>query len=235
MEYKYSQDDNFEDFACGRVIYHKTGMPSFPVRLANEIYRRCLSYLESKENITLYDPCCGGGYLLTVLGVQNNHSIGKLYGSDIDPTAVSLAADNLSLLTKAGLEKRKQELQQMYTQFGKQSHLDALDSLPVFANLLAKELPSEVFLLDILSDQLADRNFTADIICVDVPYGNMVSWSADDTDAINIMIQNLSHFMNEDTVLAVISDKKQKLNYDQFRRLEKNNIGKRKFELLQLL
>ena len=34
IEYKYVQNDNFEDFASGRVIYHMGGEPTFPVRLA---------------------------------------------------------------------------------------------------------------------------------------------------------------------------------------------------------
>lgn len=46
MEYKYSKDDNFEDFACGRVLYHRSGMPSFPVRLADEIFKRFMEHLE---------------------------------------------------------------------------------------------------------------------------------------------------------------------------------------------
>ena len=35
MKYKYCENDNFEDFASGRVIYGGTGVPNFPVRLGN--------------------------------------------------------------------------------------------------------------------------------------------------------------------------------------------------------
>lgn len=57
MEYLYCKDDNFEDFASGRVLYGGKGIPNFPVRLLNEIYGRTVSYLESKEDLVIYDPC----------------------------------------------------------------------------------------------------------------------------------------------------------------------------------
>lgn len=82
MNYKYFNDDNFEDFASGRVIYHKTGMPNFPVRLAGEIFFRCLQYTDKKD-ITLYDPCCGSSYMLTVLGLLNIQEIENIVASDI--------------------------------------------------------------------------------------------------------------------------------------------------------
>lgn len=36
-------------------------MTNFPVRLAQEIYKRCLQYSPKKDNICLYDCCCCGG------------------------------------------------------------------------------------------------------------------------------------------------------------------------------
>ena len=59
MEYKYTKNDNYEDFASGRVLYHVGGEPTFPVRLALEIYERCLLYSNKKTEISLYDCCCG--------------------------------------------------------------------------------------------------------------------------------------------------------------------------------
>ena len=73
MEYLYCKNDNFEDFASGRVIYGGKGIPNFPVRLLLEIYGRAKSYSEKKEELVIYDPCCGGGYALTVLGFLLNY------------------------------------------------------------------------------------------------------------------------------------------------------------------
>lgn len=71
MVYKYCKNENYEDLASGKVILHRTGYPNFPVRLAQEIFFRCLNYLDNSDSICIYDPCCGGGYLLTVLGFLN--------------------------------------------------------------------------------------------------------------------------------------------------------------------
>lgn len=51
MEYKYAKNENFEDFASGRVIYHMGGEATFPVRLTLEIYERCIQYSNKKTDI----------------------------------------------------------------------------------------------------------------------------------------------------------------------------------------
>ena len=43
MEYKFaSERTNYTDLASGNVFYSLPGHPAFPVRLASEIYQRCL-------------------------------------------------------------------------------------------------------------------------------------------------------------------------------------------------
>ena len=68
MEYLYCKDDNFQDFASGRVLYGGKGIPNFPIRLLLEIYGRALERSNKKEDLVIYDPCCGGGYSLRILG-----------------------------------------------------------------------------------------------------------------------------------------------------------------------
>lgn len=72
MEYLYCKDDNFQDFASGRVLYGGKGIPNFPIRLLLEIYGRALERSNKKEDLVIYDPCCGGGYSLTILGYFQN-------------------------------------------------------------------------------------------------------------------------------------------------------------------
>lgn len=55
MVYKYCENENFEDLASGRVIAQRAGFPNFPVRLAQEIFGRCCSYLETHDRICIYD------------------------------------------------------------------------------------------------------------------------------------------------------------------------------------
>lgn len=236
MEYKYCQNKNFEDLACGRVIYYKSGMTNFPVRLAQEIYGRCLSYLQEKENICIYDPCCGGGYLLTVLGFLNMGSINKIIGSDISDEAVDLAWHNLSLLTEEGLEKRIRQLDNYYIQFGKQSHKEAIDSAKRLMSIVKeheKRPAFSVFKGDILAKEtLIAKDFKADIVITDVPYGNLVSWKGSGQVPINILLENLIPILKPGSVVAICSDKKQKVKAENYKRLERQSVGKRKFEIL---
>ncbi len=228
MEYKYTPNENFEDLASGRVLYHMGGEPSFPVRLALEIYERCRQYSVKKSELTLYDCCCGGAYMLTVLGLMKNSTIAKLYGSDIDPKSLKLAKDNLSLLTPSGLHRRREELEALYQQFGKTSHMEALTSLDSIEKLLPEKLSASVFLRNAL--EAGALHFTPDIIITDVPYGNLVQWD-EGSGGSNQMMAALSGICGPDTILCICMDKKQKLQTDLYQRLERQMIGKRKFEI----
>lgn len=228
MEYKYTPNDNYEDFASGRVLYHMGGEPTFPVRLALEMYERALQYSRKKKDITLYDCCCGGAYMLTILGLLKNTSISNLYGSDIDAKSLKLAEDNLSLLTKAGLNNRRGELEALYKSYGKNSHQEALQSIDRLEKLITKEPSTCVFHQNVL--ELEDLPFIPDIIMTDVPYGNMVEWGEGSGD-INQMMDTLSGVCEPDTILCICMDKKQKIQSEIYQRLEKQLVGKRKFEI----
>lgn len=256
MVYKYCENMNFEDLASGRVIAHKAGYPNFPVRLAQEIFGRCLSYLDCTEDICIYDPCCGGGYLLTVLGFLNYKNIKTIMASDISEEALQLAGENLSLLHREGLEGRISQLKNLYSLHNKESHAEALGSA---ANLLSivtdqpREIEYEVFKADILSAcPLVGCRFKADIIFADVPYGRLVEWQ--DRSGENGNVQNgnedrgngkersgssnfldqLIPVMKDNSIVAICSDKSQKFQSGHFQRLEKQAIGKRVFQIFKL-
>ena len=113
MNYLHCDNANFEDFASGRVLYGGDGIPNFPVRLLNEIFGRAASHIAPREHLTVFDPCCGGGYSLTVLGFCHNAIIDRLYGSDIDPRMVAHARKNAALLTRNGMIARRAEIGRM--------------------------------------------------------------------------------------------------------------------------
>lgn len=229
MEYLYCKNDNFEDFASGRVIYGGKGIPNFPVRLLLEIYGRAKSYSEKKEELVIYDPCCGGGYALTVLGFFHNKDVCKLYGSDIDEDMVAHARKNLKLLLEEGLSCRWEEIQSLLDEYGKASHKEALDSCAKLSSMLKKQVETDVFQADCTGEL---PNIQPDIIITDVPYGNLVEWNDGDQVSLNNMLESLWKISHEQSILAVCMDKKQKIRYDKWKRLEKQTIGKRKFEIL---
>jgi len=236
MEYKYSKDDNFEDFACGRVLYHRSGMPSFPVRLADEIFKRCMEHLERQNDIVLFDPCCGGGYLVTVLGLLNPSAIKKFVCSDIDEEAVGLAGSNLSLLTMDGLIRRREQIIEMIGAFNKQSHRDALVSVDRFIKIV-RDRPFVPEIKCFVSDALdktafCGEDFRADIVIADVPYGNLSAWSDEKADAVNLLLDSVKCAIHEVSVVAVICDKSQKIRNSGYKRLERFKAGKRAVEIL---
>ena len=231
MEYKYGKNDNYEDFSSGRVLYHVRGMTNFPVRLAQEIYGRCLEYSSKKKDICLYDCCCGGGYLLTVLGFLNQDTIGKIIGSDIDIELLSVAKKNLSLLSEAGINKRIAEIEQMIASFQKQSHIEAKKSAVRLKNLIKTNIQFEVFYADALKEiNLKEK---PDIIITDVPYGNLVDWKSDEQNVISKLLDNLYEICSSDTVIGLCMNKKTKIRNKKYIRLERQQIGKRKFEILK--
>lgn len=238
MEYKYCTDDSFEDFACGRVIYHKTNTPSFPVRLANEIFRRCLVYVGKDSDITLFDPCCGGGYMITVLGLLNSNIIGSIIGSDINEDTTSLAKSNLSLLTREGLLERRQQITRMIQQYNKKSHIDALESTEKFIEIVEQRsfLPEiQCFVADALHHKsLCKFDFKADVIMADIPYGNLVSWSDASGNAVNLLLDTICHVLHIHSVVAISYDRSQKIRNEKYERLERFKAGKRIIEILKL-
>ncbi len=234
MVYKYCENRNFEDFASGRVLLHRTGYPNFPVRLAQEVFCRCMERIGSPEQICIYDPCCGGGYLLTVLGFLNYGRIGSIAASDISAEAVELARENLSLLCLEGLRQRIEQLGRLRDLHGKSSSLEALESAENLLGIVtgaARGIELEVFQADILSPgALEGRDFKADIVFTDVPYGNLVEWQEGQEDAL-CLPDRLLPVIKDTSVVAVCSDKRQKFRSDYFRRLEKQAVGKRLFQI----
>lgn len=231
MEYRYGKNENYEDLSAGRVLYNVKGMTNFPVRLAQEIYGRCLQYSPKKSNICLYDCCCGGGYLLTVLGFLNQDTIGRIIGSDIDIEILDVAKKNLSLLSKEGMDKRILEIDQMIASYQKQSHIEAKQSAIKLKGLIKTNIDYEVFQCDAL--KAIDLKIRPDIIIADVPYGNIVSWEGNEENVIDKLLDALYKVSSSDTIIGLCMNKKQKIRNEKFASLEKQQIGKRRFQILR--
>lgn len=193
------------------------------------MYGRAVSYLLKKKDLVVYDPCCGGGYALTVLGFMHNSDIRKIYGSDIDEFMITHAKKNTGLLTGSGLNGRRNEIELLYKEYGKHSHLEALNSCDKLESLLKQEICTEIFRADCTE---ALPRILPDIIITDVPYGNLVEWKNGQT-SVDSMLEQLWLISHEKTILAVCMDKKQKIRCEKWKRLEKHNIGKRKFEIFR--
>jgi len=247
MDYRYERTaGHYEDFASGRVLYNAQGTTSFPVRLASEIAQRCFALLREQGNngpYTLYDPCCGGAGMLTVIGLLHGGEIHGIYASDMNEHALGVAVGNLALLTSAGMERRRKQLESLYAAYGKSSHQGALSSIDRLSGRLAGSALAHTacFQADATrpdgrrEEQLPDA---VDLIMTDLPYGSIVHWSggADaDGAASGDAGRQLDGFFEQAygrlkpgrSVLAVVADKSQKLSHERFERVQHFKVGKR--------
>lgn len=185
MTYRYAtRRGNDSDLASGRVLRSAPGMPGFPVRLASEIFQRAVALHDSAGPITVWDPCCGSGYLLTVLGLLHSEQLHTLVATDLDEHALSLARANLALLTVDGLQDRRRELHQMAEAHGKTAHDEAVQSADRLLHQVRNAVPrpavvtgqADVFDPHQLTSTLDDAQ--PDLVVTDVPYGQLTHWSA---------------------------------------------------------
>ena len=106
--------------------------------------------------------------------------------------------------------------------------MEALNSCDKLEGLLKHEICAEIFQADCTEELPC---LLPDIIITDVPYGNLVEWKNGGQISVDSMLEQLWMISHEKTILAICMDKKQKNNCGKWNRLEKHNIGKRKFEI----
>jgi tRNA G10 N-methylase Trm11 len=249
MPYHYTTNQNFEDYASGRVFYALPGQPAFPVRLASEIFQRALAQWRAaggEGRIHIYDPVCGGAYWLTVLAYLHWEAIASFSASDVDEVVISLAERNLALLTPKGLDKRIAEIEAMLADFGKDSHAAALGSARLLRQQLqifkeSHSIPTQVFQADATSLEQTQRGLgpqPVDLILADVPYGWHTIWTADgerDKPPVTQILEALHPLLKRGAVVAIAADKGQKIHHQNYQRLERFQIGKRRIFILQPL
>jgi len=250
MPYKYENVSmDYSDLASGRVFYSVPGHPAFPVRLASEIFQRCMAHREriyqNSTPCTLYDPCCGTAYHLSVLAYLHGNQIREILASDIDTKAVALAKRNLGLLTVEGLDQRIKEIDKMTEQYHKDSHKEALASaqmLKTRITALSQDHPlaTKVFQASALDREAILTNVganSADVIFTDVPYGQHSQWqvsnSGEGDNPIESMLDALGGVLSASSIVALVSDKGQKAAHPNYQRVEQFQIGKRRVVILR--
>lgn len=247
MPYQYVKEQpDYSDLASGRVFHSLPGHPAFPVRLASEIFQRCMARREAiyKESTrcVLYDPCCGAAYHLSVLTYLHREYIQEVIGSDVEEKAVALARRNLELVSTAGLDRRIVELSEMFERYGKDSHKEALRSAQVLRNnslTLVEKYPvrARVFRANATESREIYNNIEAksvDVVFTDVPYGQHSYWSSSaGIDPIQAILDVLINVLSRTGIVAIASDKQQKVSHDRYQRLEQFQIGKRRVVILK--
>jgi 16S rRNA G966 N2-methylase RsmD len=244
MEYKFAiERTNYTDLASGHVFYNLPGHPAFPIRLASEIFQRCLAFRGKKYSpCVVYDPCCGAAYHLSTIAYLHWNSIRQLICSDIDEKAVQLAERNLGLLTPDGMERRGREISTMIHLYGKESHKNALESLHRLQEQVAcltavRPMQAKVFranATDAISLREGLQDTAIDIVFTDIPYGQHSQWEGTNKpDPAEATLNALLEFLSPKSIVAIVSDKGQKILHESYQRLEKFQLGKRQVVILR--
>ena len=250
MVYRFAKErEDYAHYASGKVFYNLPGHPAFPIRLASETFQRCDAVRKARgvnSPVTLYDPCCGGAYHLSILAYFHWENIAEIIASDLDSSALAVAGRNISLLTLEGLAQRMQEIERMEASFGKASHQEALLSADVLRarliSLSAKHhIPTRLFQADALQ-QTADQGLLGkqkvDLVFIDIPYGIKSNWitpaaiQAGEIDPIWLLLENLRNVLASAAVVAVSALKQQKIAHAGYQQVGKLKLGKRQVTML---
>src|SRR5688572_6899307 len=223
MQYKYTKElVDYSDFASGRVLYSLPGHPAFPVRLASEIFQRCMAIRGDSSPCVLYDPCCGAAYHLSVLGFLHGDLIQEIVASDVDEKAVALARQNLGILTAAGLDRRIDQISELLKLYGKESHAEALSSAKKLKSMLpSEELKAKAFQSSATDGKSLLENIksnSVDLVLTDIPYGQSSSWehAEGSLNPLWSMLEALRPILSPSGMAAITSDKGQKAAHESY-------------------
>lgn len=242
MQYKHiKQSQNYEDYSSGRVLSGYSGATNFSVRLTQEIFERCLKYLEKQNNngpYVIYDPFCGVAYTLTILGLFYSDKIKSIFASDINQESIKFAEKNLALLSEQGINRRIAEIESMISQYGKDSHRDALKSALHIKEQLKRSPAVKVFKGDILNKKpLTEVTQKIDMVISDIPYGNLTQWNKEVSSEINPVqkfLDNIKDILSPKSIVVISSNKKQELPHTGYEKVGAFKVGKRKIIFLTL-
>lgn len=230
MAYRYATERaDHTDLASGHVLRSAPGHPGFPARLASELFQRALAHLDA-DPVGLWDPCCGSGHLLAVLGVLHRDRLAHVHASDVDSEAVRIAARNLDLLTAKGMAQRERELRAQAAEFGRPSFVDRADAAQRLAARLRAhggDLPHSACEGDAFAPSPPQSR--VDLVLTDVPYGNLAHWAGayPAEDEVPELLRALSAVLPGRTVLAVTA-RTRKLGLPRgTRALERVRVGNR--------
>jgi len=210
VSYRYATAPaDYRDLASGFVLRSAPGQPAFPVRLAQELFLRSAAHLPAGPRLSIWDPCCGSGYLAAVLGLLCRPRLDRVICSDISAGAVALAAGNLALLTGAGLAERERDLRERAVRYGKPGYLEAARAARRLAGQLREtggDLPGSAERADVFDPAGLAALPAADLVITDVPYGEQTSWqgpAGPDDQPLPSMLRSLCQVLPPHAVVTL--------------------------------
>jgi 23S rRNA (guanine2535-N1)-methyltransferase len=227
------------------VLRSRPGLATFPLRPALEVLLECVGLLkrvDQRAPYHLYDPCCGGAYMLTGVGFLARQHLRRLSASDISPEVVELARANLGLLTDAGLRAREEALRALVTVHGKASHRAALESLHRLRALCLRAAPDlgiGAFVADagkVREVQDGLQGDAVDIVMTDVPYNDLSTWRGSvldgDANPIATLLDAMLLVTHSKSVIALMTLKHTDVTHPELHLMRRLRRGRRSMFIL---
>ncbi|MBR8744378.1 rRNA methyltransferase [Nocardiopsis sp. MG754419] len=228
MTYRYAiERADHSALASGHVLRSAPGFPGFPVRLASELLQRARVHLEG-DRARLWDPCCGSGYLVSVLGLLHRDLITHVRATDVDADAVGIAARNLELLTVEGLTERERELRRSARDFGRIAFVERAEAardLAAGLTVMGGDLPHASAVADVFT---LTEPVDADLVVTDVPYGELTHWEGDaPQDPVHGLLAAMGRVLPSRAVVVVTARTRRVRLPEGVRALERVKVGNR--------
>ena len=234
MNYSFvRQKADYSALSAWSVIYSYPWATNFPVRLLDEIFQKAYSMLEKKSNLSVYDPCAGSWYMMTVLWLLHWSKIQSIHWSDIDAESIATAQKNLSLLTEFGLDRREGELQKLYESYNKSSHNKSIEQCYLLKQRIAKYSIITTCSVKDIKELSHSSKSQYDLIIFDAPYWTMKERVGD------VYLQQVTEWvfnvLSSWWVLVVITDKESSKirNFDGVVFSSRQKLWKRRITFLK--
>ncbi|MBO4238447.1 rRNA methyltransferase [Pseudonocardia alni] len=210
MQYRHAPAANHA--ALDAVLASAPGRPTLPVRLTVELAGRARVHLPADAPLTVWDPCCGAGATLTVLGLLVP-GLARLVGTDADPGPLDLARRNLALLDPGGLTARAADLEALAARHDKPSYAEAATAV---RTLVPASAPAWSVTPADARDTAAVRSALAgagpygtgpDLVLADLPHGRRTTWAAaadDDEDPGVEFLRAVATALRPDAVVVAV-------------------------------
>jgi hypothetical protein len=133
----------------------------------------------------------------------------------------------------------------MLEQYGKESHREAMQSASALKEGFSalretNSLKTKTFQASATDQKAISIHIppgSIDIVFTDVPYGRHSQWQDSDWNApsnpLSSMLEALLEIVSPSSVLAIASDKKQKVSHERYQRIEQFQVGKRRVVILK--
>jgi 23S rRNA G2445 N2-methylase RlmL len=198
VKFEHAPADSYADVASGAVLHSAPGFPSFPARLALELFDRARA-LTGRNQVGLWDPACGAGGLVTTLAMLRRSHLRIVRAGDVDPDAVTLARRNLSLTTLTGLQRRIDTLR------SSDADRQRLESAERLVTLVNGAPPLDVHVEQADATQEHPPSPNIDVALSDLPYGSKTNWSSAADDPPTTMLDLLWAALPRHAVVVLVS------------------------------